>query len=339
MRVGGAELVAFVIAQADAAQLHVAVAGGKRRRAWRARQARSAIEHLEDARARCGRTLGEVEDHAERAHRRYEHVHVEIELGELAERQVGVDNFLAAEQEHRRQPELGQEADHGVVSRFQAGGDHRLAEDAPDAVAEPLQLARLAREGLDHAHAGDALLGVCGQLSYPLLGLLDRRPRAMPVAVGDYDYERHGYQHDQRERRVDDEHGDTGQRDREDRLQDEHEPVAEEEAHGLQVNGRARHQLAGLLAVEEAELQALQVAIQTLAQVVLDAERDPPGDQPPPVHEPPTHDHRGEDQPGQDQQPVAVVVARRPVRGAARASRRSSAHRRRALSVLARGPS
>ena len=59
-----------------------------------------------------------------------------------------------------------------------------------------------------------------------------------------------------------DDHRDAGQQQREHRLQDEHEPVAEEEAHRLQVDGRARHQLAGLLAVEEAELEALQVAVE-----------------------------------------------------------------------------
>ena len=48
-----------------------------------------------------------------------------------------------------------------------------------------------------------------------------------------------------------------GEHDRQRRLQHEDEAVAEEEAHRLQVDGRARHELAGLLAVEEAELERL----------------------------------------------------------------------------------
>ena len=68
--------------------------------------------------------------------------------------------------------------------------------------------------------------------------------------------------------------------DRQRGLRDEHEPVAEEEAHGLQVDGRARHQLAGLLGVEEAELEREQVLVDAVAQVDLDAERDAPGDEP-----------------------------------------------------------
>ena len=103
------------------------------------------------------------------------------------------------------------------------------------------------------------------------------RARA-PVALGDDDDEGHGGDRDQPEAGVDGDHRDAGEQQRERGLQDEHEAVAEEEAHGLQVDGGARHQLAGLLAVEEAELQALQVAVDELAQVVLDAQRDAPGD-------------------------------------------------------------
>ena len=81
----------------------------------------------------------------------------------------------------------------------------------------------------------------------------------------------------------DDDHRDAREHEREDGLQDEHEAVAEEEADGLQVDRHARHQLAGLLAVEEAELEALEVAVEQLAQVVLDAERHAAGDHPPQV--------------------------------------------------------
>ena len=62
---------------------------------------------------------------------------------------------------------------------------------------------------------------------------------------------------------------------------DEHQPVAEEEADGLEVHRRARHELAGLLAVEEGELERLQVAVHPVAQVELDAERHAAGHQSP----------------------------------------------------------
>ena len=52
------------------------------------------------------------------------------------------------------------------------------------------------------------------------------------------------------------------------------EAVAEEEADRLQVDRRPRHELAGLLRVEEAELERLQVRVHAVAQVELDPERD-----------------------------------------------------------------
>ena len=60
-----------------------------------------------------------------------------------------------------------------------------------DRPLEARELARLGREGLDHAHAGDVLLDVGGQLGDALLDLLQRRPRAAPVAGGDEHDERH----------------------------------------------------------------------------------------------------------------------------------------------------
>ncbi len=221
-----------------------------------------------------------------------------------------MDHRFAADQQHGRQPQLGQEGDHGVVAGFQPGHPHRLVEDPPDGAAEARELAVLAGEGLHHAHAGDVLLGVRGEFPDPLLGLLDRRPRAAAVAVGDDHHERNRHQRDQPEPGVDVDHHHAGERDREHRLQDEHEAVAEEEAHRLQVDRCARHQLPGLLVVEEAELQALELSVHEPAQVVLDAERDAPGDHPPPDGQSPADQDDGEDRQRERQQHVALVGAR-----------------------------
>ena len=177
-------------------------------------------------------------------------------------------------------PRLRQEADEGLVEGAQAGGVHRLVEDAGHRVPEALELARLGGERLDHAHARDVLLGLGGQLGDALLDLLQRRPRALPVARGDHDHERHRRERERGQRRVLGEHRHRGEQDRQPALGDPHEAVAEEEADRLQVDRRARHQLARLLAVEEAELERLQVAVEAVAQVVLDGERDAAGDDP-----------------------------------------------------------
>ena len=90
-------------------------------------------------------------------------------------------------------------------------------------------------------------------------------------------------------RRVGGEHHRAREHDRQDRLEDEHEAVAEEEPDRLQVHGRPRHQLSRLLMVEEAELEALEVAVEPLAQVVLDPERDASGDHAAEIGQPPAH--------------------------------------------------
>ena len=76
---------------------------------------------------------------------------------------------------------------------------------------------------------------------------------------------------------VEEEHG-RDDDDRHDVLGEEDQPVAEEEAHRLEVDRRARHELARLVAVVEAEREPEEVRVQLVAQVVLDRERLPAGD-------------------------------------------------------------
>ena len=66
------------------------------------------------------------------------------------------------------------------------------------------------------------------------------------------------------------EHRHGGEHQRERRLDDEDEPVSEEEPHRLEVDGDAGHELPGLLAVEEAELERLEVLVEAGAEVELD---------------------------------------------------------------------
>ena len=141
-----------------------------------------------------------------------------------------------------------------------------------------MQLVLLAGEGLDDADAGDVLLGLGGQLRQPLLHLLQGGPGDAVVAGGGVDDEGRRRQGDQRQPRLDRDHHRGGEDDRQQVLGDEDQPVAEEEADRLQVDGRPRHQLSRLLAVEEAQLQTLQVGVEALAQVELDRERDLAGD-------------------------------------------------------------
>ncbi len=291
-------------------------AAGERLRAGRGGQLRRAVEDLEQARARRGRALRHAEREAELAHRPDQHQQVRVERGEVAEREAPVDHLAPADEQDHRQPDAGQEADERVVERAQPRRLHRLVEHARDRLLEALELARLGRERLHHADARDVLLDVGRQLGDPLLDLLQRGARAAPVAGGDQHHERHREQRQRGQPRLQHEHRDRREQDRQRALGDEDQAVAEEEAHRLQVDGRARHQLAGLLAVEERRFERLQVAVHQVAQVELDRERDAPRDEPACDREAHAQGGRQRDQQGVAAQ-VALVARFEPVDRAA----------------------
>ena len=95
-------------------------------------------------------------------------------------------------------------------------------------------------------------------------------------------------------------------------LREEDEAVAEEEAHGLQVDRGARHELAGLTAVVEAERQSEKVRVQLVAHVVFDCECLPPGDHAPAVHEAAPDEPEQDDRADLEEEELRVCVRRSP---------------------------
>ncbi len=141
-----------------------------------------------------------------------------------------------------------------------------------------------------------------------LLHLAQDRMRHVAVAVGDGDDHRRDRERDQGQLPLDDEedghHRDDGER----VLEEEDQAEAEEEAHRLQVDGRAGHQLAGLVAVVEAEREPEQVRVQRLAHVLLDPEGLPAGDDPAAEHQrrlDDPDDGDRDDEPGEHRRPAA----------------------------------
>ena len=92
-------------------------------------------------------------------------------------------------------------------------------------------------------------------------------------------------------------------------LGEEDEAVPQEEPHGLEIDRRARHELARLVRVEEAERQALEVRVHRVSQVVLDGQREPAGEQAPEEHED-ALDRAGHDDQGREGVEAAIAVAR-----------------------------
>ena len=103
-RAGRQLVVGGLVTERDPPQLDVPAAGGQVAGAGQVDHPRFTVQQLEDPRARGRRALGEVERHPQRAHRRDEHVQVQVEGGELAQREVRVDHALPPIKARRRAP-------------------------------------------------------------------------------------------------------------------------------------------------------------------------------------------------------------------------------------------
>ncbi len=208
------------------------------------------------------------------------------------------DHPVAADHQHGGDTDIGEEANQRGVEGLQPGRDHALIEHAIDRSAEAGPHVPLARERLHDPDPRDALLGPGGELADPLLHLLLGGPVPPAVAGRGRDQEGHRDERQEGEERVEEEHRRGREQDREGALAHPDQPIAEEEADRLEIDGRPRHQLPGLLRVEEGELEPLQVLVEALAEVVLDRERDPAGDQPPPDRERQPQQSRAEQRQG-----------------------------------------
>jgi hypothetical protein len=266
------------------------------------------VHHLEDPLARRGRTLGLADPHTERPKGLNEHPEVEVEGDERAHRQTPALDHLCAPEQHARLGEHRHEGDQRHVERALAVRLQRLSEDGLGARAELVLLGRLLRERLDDVNADDVLLGDGRDVGELLLDIAQRRVRDVAVAVGEHDQERNDRERDQRQLPVDEEEDCRHREDDEHILEEEDQAVAEEEAYALEIDGRARHQLAGLVAVVETERKTDEPGVETVAHIHLDAERLASGDQAAPDHQRCLQETEGDDCPDED--PECVGIAR-----------------------------
>ena len=266
------------------------------------------VHDLEDALARRGRPLELADPHAERAERRHEHREVEVERDEGAGAERAVrDHARPGEQDGRLRDER-HERDERHVERALPVRLERPPEHGLGAEAELLLLGRLLRERLHDVDADDVLLGDRRDVGEPLLHVAERRMRHVAVAVGEHDERRRDRDRDEGELPLEEEE-DAGHRDDgEHVLEEEDEPVAEEEADALEVDGRPRHQLAGLVAVVEAEREPDEVRVEAVPQVELDAERLLARDEAAARHQQGADEPEADDQP--DRHPERVMVVR-----------------------------
>jgi hypothetical protein len=289
-----------LVAEVDAAEPDPALAGRELDRVVRVRDVLRLVDDLEDPLAGGGCALRLADPHAEHAERQDEHHHEQVEDDELVQRQRAVHDHAAAD-----------EQDAGLREERQEGHERHVEGALPvraDALLEhrfrpPLELrllGRLLRERLHDVDADDALLGDGRHVGHPLLDVAQERVRDVAVPVCEGDEQRRDRERDEREPPVDDEHDAGDADDRKDVLEEEDQAVAEEEAHRLQVDRRAGHQLPRLVAIVKAERQPDEPGVERVSHVELDTECLPPGDEPAADHQQGLHqadrDDRGHDQ-------------------------------------------
>ena len=230
------------------------------------------VEHLEHALAGRHRALVLADPHPDRPQRQHQQRQVRVHGEELAQRQLAVHDLVAAHQHHPGDRDAGQRRHGRHVGGLQSGCAQRLAKDPLRPRPEPIRLVLLLRERLHHAHAHDVLLGAGGDVGDPLLDLLQHGVADPRVPVGHVGQHRRDRERDQRQLHADQRHHHQHADHGEHVLGEEDQAVAEEHPHRLHVDRGPRHQLPGLMPVEEAVGEPLHVAVHAVAQVVLDGQ-------------------------------------------------------------------
>ena len=271
------------------------------------------VHHLEDALAGRGRALRLADPHTERSQRHDEHPEVEEDRAEASRRQVAASDHARADEQHCCLREERDERHERHVRRALPVRAQRLVEDELGASRELLQLGGLLRERLHDVDADDVLLGDGRDVGEPLLHVAERRMRDVAVAVGEHHERRRDRERDERELPLEEEEDDGHRHDGEHVLEEEDEAVAEEEAHALQVDRRARHELARLVTVVEAERQPHELRVDAAAHVHLDVERLLAGEEATSGHERRADDAERDDLADRQPEPVPVVVDERVV--------------------------
>jgi len=230
------------------------------------------VEDLVDPLPAGDRPLRETGEPADHPCRRDQHHQVAVEGDQGAEAEPAVDHLPAAVVEEERDREVGDEGDQRDVDGPRARRRHARLEHPVAPVAEPRELVVLACEDPHDPAADHVLLGRGGHVRDALLHVFEDGVEPPAEAQGHQQEERQERQREQRQPPVHDheDHGDGGHH--RDVGHEEHEAVAEEHAHVLDVAHGPAHELACRPAVEVGERLAQEVGPHPVAQIVLDGE-------------------------------------------------------------------
>ncbi len=177
-------------------------------------------------------------------------------------------------------------------------------------------------EGADEAHAGVVFLRLRGDIGEAGLDALEACVDAAAEVLHQDAGERHGRQRHQREIGTDAQQEEQREDGKKERVGAVHQARTEQHAHGVQVVGHARHQVAGAIALIEVCILLFQLSEEIVAQIELDIARD--ADQHPAlsVEKNPFDERDGDQQQSQKKDVLARGAVLERVDGAAKYARK-----------------
>ena len=261
------------VAEADVVEADVTVQVGQLERVRGVGDRRLQVEHAEDALDPGAGLLAHGEDAGQLPGRRGELADVGREGQERADRDRAVQGEQAAEDEDRHLRDGRDRLEQRLVARLQAHRAQARTVEPLGGRGEPAELALLLAEGLDHAHAGDALVDDLGDVALALLPVPRGREHPPPHPVGDGEQRRDDDEREQSQQRREDEHHHQRQQHHQHVAGHQRQEV-QQTLHQRRVGVGAGDQLTGRHPRQRCEVHALQVVVDRVAQVELDAEAD-----------------------------------------------------------------
>ena len=196
----------------------------------------------------------------------------------LAVADLVVEGQVPSVEHHREQAQRGEQRHQRRVARLHAVDPQRGRERRGAERLEARALGCLAREGADDAHAGDVLGRQAGDLGQALAGGDEHRADAPRVAQRADHRAQQRRQRDGGQPPVERKHDDGRAQDGQHGLADVGQREAEELRDAVELAAQPRHELPGLLAVEEGLVQGQQMGEHAPAQLGDHAHVDAGGD-------------------------------------------------------------
>ena len=243
----------------------------QRARRGRGDDGRLRVEQIVEARHGCGAALKEVRHPAKRNQRPRKVGEIKAERHKRAHADGAINHHAAANPEHGRGAEAREHGEGRIHEAIQLGEAHVHSHVVHAHRPKALRFGVLLPVGAHDAHAGEIFLRAGGEFAKVLLH------RLKAIVHGAAEFHHHERQRDHRQHRhggkarTDAHHEHKSQHAAKDRVGEVHNGRAGGEAHGAEVVGEARHDLAGAGAAKPSGVEGGEMRKEIVAQVILNA--------------------------------------------------------------------